>query len=75
MFYKKKREQKFAKKAKASEDTKDNDEGIYVGAIKIRLAIPGNPTDEYQYDTYATHHTTNEFHRLCNIKELNLEVE
>jgi hypothetical protein len=46
-----------------------------IGTIKIRSAIPGNPTDEYQYDTGATHHTTNELHRLTDIKELNLEVE
>jgi hypothetical protein len=48
---------------------------IYVGAIKVRLAIPRNPMNEYQYDTGTTHHTTNELHRLSDIKEINLEVE
>jgi biotin synthase-like enzyme len=48
----KKREQKSAKEAKASEETEDDEEeGVYIGAIKIRLAIPRNPMDGYKYDT------------------------
>jgi hypothetical protein len=30
---------------------------------------------EYQYDTGTTHHTTNEFHRLSEVEEVNIEVE
>jgi hypothetical protein len=72
----KKREQKSAKKSKAHEGIDDNeDEEICVGAIKVRLAIPGNHRNEYQYDTSTTHHTTNKLYRISDIKEINLEVE
>jgi hypothetical protein len=52
MFYKKKGEQKSAKRAKAYEDMEGNEEEeIYVGVVKVRLTILGNPMGEYQYDT------------------------
>jgi hypothetical protein len=51
----------------------NEEEEIYVGVVKVGLAIPGNPMDKYQYDTGTTYHTTDGLHRLSNIKEPNLE--
>jgi hypothetical protein len=70
----KKREQKVVKKTKTSDDTEEEEEGVYVGVVRIKIAIPGNLTGEYQYDTGTTHHTTNEFRRLSEVEEVNIEV-
>jgi hypothetical protein len=74
-YFTKKREQKVVKKTKTFDDTDDEEDEVYVGTVRIKIAIPGNLTGEYQYDTGTTHHTTNEFHRLSEVEEVNIEVE
>jgi hypothetical protein len=74
MFHKKKREQKIVKKTKTSDDT-DEEDGVYVGVVRIKITIPGNLAGEYQYGTGTARHTTNEFQRLSKVEEVNIEVE
>jgi hypothetical protein len=35
---------------------------ICIGVIKVRLVIPGNPINKYQYNTSTIYYTTNEFY-------------
>jgi len=70
----KKREKARAKKTKAEEEKEDSDsEGVTIKMIRI-----GKTKCEYEglyeYDTAATHHTTNEYDRLIDTQH-NLQLE
>lgn len=48
---------------------------IRIAAIRINLAKDSKNGHLYLYDTGATHHTTNEYHRLEDIEDVDIEVE
>ena len=71
----KKRETKKIKKTKQqeSEEEDSDEEGVTIKAIRIgktKVERKGS----YEYDTAATHHTTNEYDRLTNVQH-NLQTE
>jgi len=71
--YTKKREKAKAKKAKAKEEEEGSeDEGVTIKMIRIGKTECGHD-DLYEYDTAATHHTTNEFDRLTDTQH-HLEI-
>ena len=74
--YTKKREKARAKKTKAEEEEKEESDsgGVTIKMIRIGKTKCGHE-GLYEYDTAATHHTTNEYDRLTDIfHNLQLEV-
>ena len=65
-------EQRTAKRTKMTED-EDDDGGIQISVIRVKLT--STPTDLYEYDTAASHHTTHELHRMRDIRDVKLEVK
>jgi len=70
--YTKKREKAKAKKAKAEEEEGFDNEGVTIKMIWIGKTKCGHE-DMYEYDTAATHYTTNEFNRLTDTQH-HLEI-
>jgi len=75
--YTKKREKAKAKKAKAKEEEEEGseNEGVTIKMIRIGKTKIGHE-GLYEYDTAATHHTTNEYDRLVDCQHhLELPVQ
>jgi len=72
MFHEKKRKAK-AKKTKAEEEEGSDSEGVTIKMIRIGKTKCGHE-GLYEYDTAATHHTTNEYDRLSDVQH-NLQLE
>ena len=77
----KKKDKKKTNKAKAENDDDSDEEthkpSVTIAAIRVRLAGTNDheKAGEYLYDTGASHHTTNELHRLSDIREVNIRVK
>jgi hypothetical protein len=63
------------KETKTFDNTDDEEDKIYVEIVRIKITIPGNLTEQYQYNTGTTYYTTNKFHILSKVEKVNIEVE
>jgi len=71
----KKREKAKAKKTKSEEENEESDsEKVVIKMIRIGKTKLYGHEGLYEYDTAATHHTTNEYDRLVDIQH-NLQLE